>query len=48
MTNTERMVTLMIPDGMTVAYFKNPTLEFVNGYGPLTITNVNFAMITCE
>jgi hypothetical protein len=48
MTNAERMVTLMIPDGMTVAYFKNPTLEFVNGYGPLTITNVNLAMVTCE
>jgi hypothetical protein len=48
MTNTDRMVTVMIPDGMTVAYFKNPSLEFVNGYGPLTITNVNFAMVTCE
>lgn len=48
MTNTDRMVTVMIPAGMTVAYFKNPSLEFVNGYGPLTITNVNLALITCE
>ena len=48
LTSTERMATLTVPDGMTVAYFKNPSLEFVNGYGPLTITNVNFAMITCE
>lgn len=48
LTSVDRMVTVMVPDGMTVAYFKNPTLEFVNGYGPLTITNVNMAMITCE
>lgn len=48
LTSTAQMVTLKVPDGMTVAYFKNPSLEFVNGYGPLTITNVNFAMITCE
>lgn len=48
MTNPDRMVTVMVPAGMTVAYFKNPSLEFVNGYGPLTITNINFAMITCE
>ena len=48
LTSTAQMVTLKVPDGMTVAYFKNPSLEFINGYGPLTITNVNFAMITCE
>lgn len=48
LTSTAQAVTLTVPDGMTVGYFKNPTLEFANGYGPLTITNVNFAVVSCQ
>ncbi|MFZ5879852.1 MAG: hypothetical protein ACOY0R_10825 [Chloroflexota bacterium] len=48
LTSTAQAVTLRVPAGMTVGYFKNPTLEFANGYGPLTITNVNFAVVSCQ
>ncbi len=47
MTNTGIPVSLYVPAGMVAGYMDLTSMEMISVNGPVTIRNVNFAVITC-
>ncbi len=48
MTNPIDSITVSVPANMTAAYVDNKSMQFLSVYGPATIYNVNFLVISCE
>jgi hypothetical protein len=47
MTNAGLPITLYVPSGMVAGYMDLTSMEMISVDGPVTIRNVNFAVITC-
>lgn len=48
MVNTGTPVTVRVPENMFAGYMKMDSMEMISVKGPVTITNLNFVVITCE